>query len=59
MVYAGGAAGGVTAAIIAAQHNALKAMGSFIFVDEQEFFKVREKEEKPVVVFLELIFAIL
>ena len=53
MVYAGGAAGGVTAAIIAAQHNAIKAMGSFVIVEEQEFLKVLEKEENPAVVYCE------
>ena len=53
MVYAGGVAGGVTAAIIAAQHNAIKAMGSFVVVEEQEFLKVLEKEKNPTVVYCE------
>ena len=53
MVYAGGATGGVTAMIIAAQHNAIKAMGSFVIVEAEEFLKLLEKEEKPVVVYCE------
>ena len=53
MVYAGGATGGVTTAIIAAQHNAIKAMGSFVIVDAGEFLKVLEKEENPAVVYCE------
>ncbi len=51
MVYAGGAA--AASAIMAAQHNAIKAMGSFVVVEAEEFLKLLEKEEKPVVVYCE------
>ena len=53
MVYAGGAAGGATVAMIVAQHNAIKAMGSFIVVEVNHFLSVLEKEENPVVVYCE------